>query len=249
MGLFEQSHERDAAAARSAPVADPVSERPLEGPIAASSPGDMLALQRTAGNQAVARFLDSRLAVQRQDAGTTVTADAGTATADAGPADAGAPAPATPMPGPRTGLTILTELDAIHTAMAALGHPATIASPLGGKRTIDDQIKLYAQGRTFATFKTDIDAAVTAGSVTRAKADEKIKFYDPAQDNNPMPAGAIVTWTFTSRHISGDAADIVHATLGWGAAAGFWTSLATAATAQSLQIGPPASDLAHVQRP
>jgi hypothetical protein len=156
---------------------------------------------------------------------------------------------ATPMPGPRAGLTILTQLDAIHTAMAAGGHPATIASPLGGFRTIDDQIKLYAQGRTFETFKTAINDAVKTGAVTRAKADEWIKFYDPAQGANPMPRGAVVTWTFRSRHLSGDAADIVHATLGWAAAEAFWTALSAAATAQGLQIGPPAHDLAHVQRP
>jgi hypothetical protein len=248
MRSLKHTCEEDAAARRSATVAAPALEWPrtvssravdVGRGLAAASAGEVLSLQRAAGNQAVGRLLDSRLAVQRQDAGTISAPDAGPP----------AVAAATPMPGPRTGLTILTELDAIHTAMAAGGHPSKIASPLGGFRTIDDQIKLYAQGRTFAAFKTAIDTAVTAGSVTRAKADEWIKFYDPAQDAHPMPSGGVVTWTFTSRHLTGDAADVVHTTQGWGAPAAFWTALAAAASAQGLQIGPPASDLAHVQRP
>lgn len=66
-----------------------------------------------------------------------------------------------------------------------------------------------------------------------------------------MPPGepGPVTWTFASRHLTGDAADIVHATLGWGASAEFWAALNAAAVAQGLQIGPPATDVAHVQRP
>lgn len=205
------------------------------------------------------------------------------------PAPTTGPAPAaaapTPMPGPRAGLTILVELDAIHTAMLAQGHPSRIGS---GFRTIDQQIQTYAKGRTLADFTTAINAAVAAGTVTQAKATQWIAYYTPipaaaptaapgassaptsapsvpsaatapagpaaaapAPGGHPMPPGepGPVTWTFTSRHLTGDAADIVHETLGWGASAAFWTALNAAAVAQGLQIGPPTTDVAHVQRP
>jgi hypothetical protein len=198
-----------------------------------AAPAAVLALQRTAGNYAVTRML------QRADAGAPA-ADAGTASVPAWTART--------MPGPRTGLTILTELDNICGRMKAAGYDARIGS---GRRTIDEQIQLYAKGRTFATLKADLAAAVTAGSVTAAKAKEWTDYYDPAVGGNAMPAGepGPVTWTFTSRHLTGDAADVVDKTLGWSAAAGFWTALNTAAVAEGLQIGPPASDVAHVQRP
>jgi hypothetical protein len=229
-----------------------------------AGPAAVWALQRSAGNAAVQRMLAAS-GILRQDAGTadarapaadagTRTADAGTQRADAGtqPADAGTAAPAaivgTPMPGARDGLVILAELDRIHTRMSDAGFPSRIGS---GLRTIDEQIRTYAKGRTFQQFQTAITAAVTAGSVTQAKATEWIAYYNPAAGNHPMPHGepGPVTWTFASRHLTGEAADIVHATLGWGASAAFWTALAAAATAEGLQIGPPATDVAHVQRP
>jgi hypothetical protein len=229
------------------------------------APAAVLALQRSAGNAAVQRMLVASGRLLRQDAGTadagapaadagTRTADAGTQTADAGTqaGDAGTAAPAaivgTPMPGPRDGLVILAELDRIHTRMSNAGYPSRIGS---GLRTIDEQIRTYAKGRTFQQFQTAITAAVTAGSVTQAKATEWIAYYNPAAGNHPMPPGepGPVTWTFASRHLTGEAADIVHATLGWGAGAPFWAALAAAASAEGLQIGPPATDVAHVQRP
>src|SRR4051812_7334334 len=100
MDLHDHRHEAEAVAAPPAPVGEPAA--PLAGSLA-----HVLALQQTAGNQAVARILTGRRSVQRLDAGTTTT-DAGAGST----ADAGAPIAPTPMPGPRTGLTILTELDA-----------------------------------------------------------------------------------------------------------------------------------------
>jgi hypothetical protein len=154
----------------------------------------------------------------------------------------------TTMPGHRDGLTILDQLDRIHTRMSNAGFHCKIGS---GFRTIDDQIHTYAKGRTFDEFKTDIEKAVTAGHVTQDKATEWIKHFDPAQDNNAMPPGepGPVTWTFASRHLTGDAADIVDESLGWGAGPDFWAALAQAAQAEGLQIGPPSTDVAHVQRP
>jgi hypothetical protein len=166
------------------------------------------------------------------------------------PPDAGALP--TPMPGPRDRLTILPELDRMHTTLLAAGYSSRIGS---GFRTIDEQIQIYAKGRTFGVFKADITAAVAAGSVTQAKATEWISYYDPTSHDvgvgHPMPAGepGPVTWTFKSRHLTGDAADIVDATLGWDASPAFWAALKTAAGAEGLQIGPPATDVAHVQRP
>gem|GEM_PF-6844312 len=152
------------------------------------------------------------------------------------------------MPGPRHGLVILPELDAIYAAMKAAGHPTRIHT---GFRTLDQQIQLYAKGRSFATFKRDIEAAVKAGIVPQATCTEWVDHFDPAKGNRAMPAGEPneVTWKFDSRHLTGEAADVVHATLAWGASPAFWVALKEAAIAQGLQIGPPSSDLAHVQRP
>jgi hypothetical protein len=236
-----------------------------EGIAPTGAPAAVLALQRSAGNVAVQRMLAASGRLLRQDAGTadagapaadagthtadagTQTADAGSQVADAGTADAGAIV-GTTMPGPRDGLLILAELDRIHTRMSNAGFPSRIGS---GLRTIDEQIRTYAKGRTFQQFQTAITAAVTAGTVTQAKSTEWIAYYNPAAGNHPMPPGepGPVTWTFASRHLRGEAADIVHATLGWGASAAFWTALAAAASAEGLQIGPPATDVAHVQRP
>lgn len=190
----------------------------------------LLALQKAAGNGAVAAIL------ARQTDAEVAAVEGGDETA----------APA--MPGPRDGLVILPELDAIYVAMKAAGHPTRIHT---GFRTLDEQIQLYAKGRSFATFKRDIEAAVVAGTVPQATCTEWVDRFDPAKGNRPMPAGEPkeVTWKFDSRHLVGEAADVVHATLAWGANPAFWVALNAAAAAQGLQIGPPSSDLAHVQRP
>jgi hypothetical protein len=197
---------------------------------------ELLGLQRSVGNAGVAAVVARQQSVAASPVDTRA------------PANASAPALPAPMPGRREGLTILAELDAIHATLSAAGHPSRIGS---GFRTIDDQIRLYAKGRSFQRFRTDIRAAVVAGSVTEAKCTEWVAYFDPAVGRNPMPRGepGPVTWTFRSRHLTGDAADIVHATLGWGASDAFWAALEAAAVAQGLQIGPPATDVAHVQRP
>jgi hypothetical protein len=152
------------------------------------------------------------------------------------------------MPGARTGLNILPQLDNICGRMRAGGFCTTI--PAGsGLRTIGDQIQKYAQGRSLADLQAALDQAVNEHFITTEKRTQWVNFFDPAHGAHPMPAGPVVTWTLHSRHISGDAADVVHCTAGWGAPAAFWTALNAAANAEGLQIGPPATDLAHVQLP
>lgn len=154
------------------------------------------------------------------------------------------------MPGKRTNLDaqFLTRLDNICGRMGALGYKTKI---WWGFRSINDQIQLYAQGRTFNQLKVALLAAVNTGLVTAANAQKWINFYDPNVGGNPIPQGPQVTWTLNSRHLSGKAADVAHPTQGWFPAAGakYWKALKTAAQAEGLQIGPPANDLAHVQVP
>jgi hypothetical protein len=152
------------------------------------------------------------------------------------------------MPGRRAGLTILPELDRIHARMLQLGWPTLIAQ---GLRTIHDQIRLYAKGRTFDDFRDHLEAAVARGSLAADIADRWIAYFDPAQGAHPMPPGepGHVTRTLQSRHLQGEAADVVHAQLGWNAPPEFWEELRAAAEAEGLQIGPPSYDVAHVQRP
>ena len=183
------------------------------------------------------------------DAGTT-TPDAGTTTPDAGTGltDAGAAWTPCVMPGPRNGLNILAKLDNICGRMKAAGFCTRIGSAL---RTIDEQIQTYAKGRSFADFKATLDNELNQQFITQAKHDQWVSFFDPAQGNHPMPPGepGPVTWTLHSHHLTGNAADVVECTAGWGAPAAFWPALNTAAQAEGLQIGPPASDVAHVQTP
>jgi hypothetical protein len=152
------------------------------------------------------------------------------------------------MPGKRAGLKILPELDRIHARMLKLGWPTRIAQ---GLRTIDDQIRLYAKGRTFQQFRDHLDEAVATGHLATELADRWIAYFDPAREGHAMPPGepGPVTWTLQSRHLLGEAADVVHAQLGWYAPARFWEDLRAAAEAEGLQVGPPAGDLAHVRRP
>jgi peptidoglycan hydrolase-like protein with peptidoglycan-binding domain len=152
------------------------------------------------------------------------------------------------MPGPREGLNILPQLDNICGRMKAAGFNARIGS---GRRTVDEQVKTYAKGRTFREFKADIEAAAAKGSVATDKAAQWVAFFDPAHGGHSMPPGepGPVTWTFTSHHLTGAAADVVDEKLGWQASPEFWAALKAAAEAEGLQIGPPATDVAHVQRP
>ena len=152
------------------------------------------------------------------------------------------------MPGMRAGLRILPELDRIHARMLRRGWPTRIAQ---GWRTIDDQIQLYAKGRTFEDLRAHLERAVAAGSLPRDVADRWIGHFDPTQRGHPMPPGepGYVTRTLQSRHLQGEAADVVHAELAWDAPPGFWADLRAAAEAEGLQIGPPSYDVAHVQRP
>lgn len=151
-------------------------------------------------------------------------------------------------PGARAGLTILPRLDNVCGRMHAAGFPIRIAQ---GLRTIDEQIQLYAKGRTLEALSDALQSAVGQGLVTQERATHWRNHYDPAQGGQPMPPGepGPVTWTLNSRHLTGTAADIVHATLGWDAPSAFWDALRDAAEAEGLQIGPPASDRAHVQLP
>jgi hypothetical protein len=150
------------------------------------------------------------------------------------------------MPGDRAGLTILNELDNMCGRMVPAGHPPTVHD---GLRTIDEQIQLYARGRTFGELQADLNAAVAAGTVDAPTAQRWIDFYDPNAGGNPLPPGPTVTWTFASRHLVGDAADVIHRVLAWNAPPAFWSALNAAAAAEGLQIGPPDNDLPHVQRP
>ena len=169
------------------------------------------------------------------------------------PALLGAPGSSLQMPGARRGLTILPELDRVYARMLEAGYPTRIA---GGLRTIDAQIALYAKGRAFPEFRDALEQAVADGSVTRETADRWIAHFDPKASRHQMPPGELnaegvsqqVTWTLRSRHLTGDAADVVHETLGWNAPHSFWEALRTAVEAEGLRIGPPAHDRAHVQR-
>jgi hypothetical protein len=152
------------------------------------------------------------------------------------------------MPGRRAGLKILPELDRIHARMLRLGWPTLIAQ---GLRTIHDQVQLYAKGRTFEDFRDRLEGAVATGSLAADIADRWIAHFDPAQGGHEMPPGepGPVTRTLQSRHLQGEAADVVHARLGWNAPPEFWEDLRAAAEAEGLRIGPPSYDFAHVQRP
>jgi hypothetical protein len=152
------------------------------------------------------------------------------------------------MPGRRAGLKILPELDRIHARMLQLGWPTLIAQ---GVRTIHDQIQLYAKGRSFDDFRDHLRRAVAGGSLAADIADRWIAHFDPAQGGHAMPPGepGFVTRTLQSVHLQGEAADVVHAQLGWNAPPEFWEDLRAAAEAEGLEIGPPAYDVAHVQRP
>jgi hypothetical protein len=157
------------------------------------------------------------------------------------------------MPGHRDGLTILDELDRVYARMLETGYPTRIA---GGRRTIEEQIRLYAKGRTFAELRDALDEAVADGSMSRETADRWIADFDPKVGGHAMPVGDLnaegvvqpVTWTLRSRHLTGDAADVVHETLGWNAPQAFWQALRRAVEAEGLQIGPPPHDRSHVQR-
>ena len=181
------------------------------------------------------------------DAGTSPP-DAGTSPPDAGTANAGAAWTSCVMPGARAGLNILAQLDNICGRMKAAGFCTTI--PAGsGLRTIDDQIQKFAQGRSFTELQAALNNAVSTGFITPAKRTQWVNFFDPAVGAHPMPAGAQVTWTLHSAHLLGNAADVVDCHVAWGATPAFWSALNAAAHAEGLQIGPPPTDVAHVQRP
>jgi len=154
------------------------------------------------------------------------------------------------MPGKRAGLpaAFLTKLDDICGRMNAKGHPTRIA---WGVRTLDQQVQIYARGRSFAQFTKGLINGVTKGHIGKGHAQKWIDHYDPKVGKNPMPTGwkTPTTWTLNSRHIGGKAADVIHPKLGWGAPPAFWKALKVTAQAEGLQIGPPATDLAHVEVP
>jgi hypothetical protein len=145
--------------------------------------------------------------------------------------------------------SFLGKLDNLCGRMKAKGYGTKIVS---GKRTLDEQFNLYADGRTFDQFKTGINGEVTKGNVTQAQADVWIDYYDPAKGKHPMPTDhtSPVTWTMASVHLQGKAADVIDPAKGWPAATdSYWSDLNACAVAEGLQIGPPSSDLDHVQEP
>ena len=156
------------------------------------------------------------------------------------------------MPGKRGGLpaAFLSKLDNICGRMKAQGHPTRI---YWGLRTLAQQVRIATRGRTFAKFKAFMLEQQKKGNVTATAAQKWIDHYDPEVGKHPMDAGfkSPTTWTLKSAHLTGKAADVAHPTEGWNPKAGaaYWNALKAAANAEGLQIGPPASDRAHVQGP
>ena len=121
-----------------------------------------------------------------------------------------------------------------------------------GYRTEAEQVHIATAGRSFNNFKTFMDSEVKKGHITKEKAKVYIDYYDPDKGKHAMrKEREKYTKTLKSMHRKGKAADVVHPTAYWNPPEGeaYWNALKTSAEAEGLQIGPPASDKAHVQVP
>jgi len=156
------------------------------------------------------------------------------------------------MPGKRAGLNpeLLRRLDNVYGRMKAAGFEAEIK---WGCRTLDEQFQLFAHGRSFGRYKSDLEKEVARRHVTAEQAKVWIDFYDPAVEGNKMPndPSTIVTKTMASEHLKCRAADVIDRRLGYPSDPNhpYWVALKSAAQAEGLEGLAHFADPSHWQLP